>query len=83
MGLLLCIIVETGLDLKDFPTAKHFSSWLGVAPKIKKTGGKVINSRTRKGKGRLDKAFMHSANAIGNMQKSNYLVHFLREKNER
>lgn len=80
LGLVLCIIAETGLDLKAFPTAKHFSSWLGVAPNIKKTGGKVINSRTRNGKGRLAKAFMHSANAIGNMQKSNYLVHFFKRK---
>lgn len=26
LGLVLCIIAETGLDLKAFPTAKHFSS---------------------------------------------------------
>jgi transposase len=80
LGLILCIIAETGLDLQAFPTAKHFSSWLGVVPNIKKTGGKVINSRTRKGKGRLAKAFMHAANAIGNMQKSNHLVHFFKRK---
>ncbi|WP_415161649.1 transposase [Parafilimonas sp.] len=35
-GLVLCIISETGSDLKSFPTAKHFSSWLSVAPDIKK-----------------------------------------------
>lgn len=78
LGLVLCIISETGLDLKAFPTAKHFSSWLSVAPDIKKTGGKVISSRTRKGKGRLAKAFMHAANAIGNMKTGSYLVHFFK-----
>ena len=78
LGLVLCIIAETGLDLKAFPTAKQFSSWLSVAPDIKKTGGKVINSRTRKGKGRLARALMHSANAIGNMKTGNYLVHFFK-----
>ena len=78
LGLVLCITSETGLDLKTFPTAKQFSSWLSVAPDIKKTGGKVINSRTRKGKGRLARALMHAANAIGNMKTGNYLVHFFK-----
>lgn len=78
LGLVLCIISETGLDMKAFPTPKHFSSWLSLAPDIKKTGGKVINSRTRKGKGRLAKAFMYAANAIGNMKTGGYLVHFFK-----
>lgn len=80
---MLCIISETGLNLEAFPTAKHFSSWLSVAPDIKKTGGKVINSRTRKGKGRLAKAFMHAANAIGNMKTGGYLVHFFKRTQRR
>ena len=78
LGLILCITAETGLDLNAFPTAKHFSSWLSVAPDVKKTGGKVINGHTRKGKGRLAKAFMHAANAIGNMKTGGYLVHFFK-----
>lgn len=78
LGLVLCIMAETGLDLEAFPTAKHFSSWLNVAPDVRKTGGKVISSSTRKGKGRLAKAFMHAANAIGNMKKGGYLVHFFK-----
>ncbi|MEO5996580.1 MAG: IS110 family transposase, partial [Chitinophagaceae bacterium] len=75
LGLVLCITAETGLDLEAFPTAKHFSSWLGVAPDLKKTGGKVKSSNTRKGKGRLARAFMHAANAIGNIKTGGYLVH--------
>ncbi|HEY5369535.1 MAG TPA: IS110 family transposase [Hanamia sp.] len=78
LGLVLCIISETGLNLEAFPTAKHFSSWLSVAPDIKKTGGKVMKNRTRKGKSRLAKAFMQSANAIGNMKTGGYLVHFFK-----
>ena len=78
LGLILTLIAETGLDLTAFPTAKHFSSWLSVAPDLKKTGGKVINSHTRKGKGRLARALMHAANAIGNMKKGGYLVHFFK-----
>lgn len=78
LGFVLCIIAETGLDLKAFPTAKHFSSWLSVAPDLKKTGGKVINGKTHKGKGRLAKAFMYAANAIGNMKTGGYIVHFFK-----
>jgi len=66
------------INLEAFPTAKHFSSWLSVAPDIKKTGGKVMKNRTRKGKSRLAKAFMQSANAIGNMKTGGYLVHFFK-----
>ncbi|MBA2762935.1 MAG: IS110 family transposase [Segetibacter sp.] len=78
LGTVLCIIAETGLELKAFPTAKHFSSWLKVAPDLKKTGGKVISSHTLKGKGRLAKALMHAANAIGNMKTGGYLVYFFK-----
>ena len=78
LGLVLCITAETGLDLEAFPTANHFSSWLGVCPDLKKTGGKVTSSRTRKGKGRLAKAFMHAANAIGNIKTGGYLIHFFK-----
>jgi Transposase IS116/IS110/IS902 family len=33
-------------------STKHFTSWLGLCPNFKKTGGKVQSSRTRRGKGR-------------------------------
>ena len=49
-----------------------------MAPDVKKTGGKVISGHTRKGKGRLAKAFMHAANAIGNMKTGGYLVQFFK-----
>jgi transposase len=78
LGLVLCIIAETGLDLNAFPSGKHFSSWLSVAPDVRKTGSKVMSSHTRKGKGRLAKAFMHAANAIGNMKTGGYLIHFFK-----
>jgi transposase len=35
-----------------WPSVKHFTSWLGLWPCWKKTGGKVQSSRTRRGKGR-------------------------------
>lgn len=41
-------ISEVGINLKAFPTYKHFCSWLGTAPNRRVTGGKVISSRTFK-----------------------------------
>jgi transposase len=78
LGLLLCLISETGLDLKEFETDKQFAAWLQLCPDIKKTGGKVMSKNTRKGKNRLAHAFMHAANAIGNKKEGDYLVHFFK-----
>ncbi|MFM6456782.1 MAG: transposase [Planktothrix sp.] len=36
-----------GLDPSRFPTVKHFTSWLGLCPCNRITGGKVKSSRTR------------------------------------
>ncbi|TAH41763.1 MAG: IS110 family transposase [Bacteroidetes bacterium] len=58
------IISEVGLDLNKWPTEKHFTSWLNLSPNNKKTGGKVISSRTRKKKNKAGQAFKAAANAI-------------------
>lgn len=41
------IITEIGVDVGPWPTAKHFASWLGLAPDNDKSGGKVLRSQTR------------------------------------
>lgn len=78
LGLLLCLVAETGINLKAFATDKQFASWLRLSPDVKKTGGKIMSSKTRKGKNRLARAFMHAANAIGNMKDGDPLVHFFK-----
>jgi hypothetical protein len=42
------IIAEIGLDMSRWPTVKHFTSWLGLSPNNKITGGKVISRHTQK-----------------------------------
>ena len=37
------IIAEVGLDLSRWPTERHFTSWLGLAPKRNKTGKTIRN----------------------------------------
>lgn len=38
----LTIVSEIGFDFSKFPTAKHFTSWLGLAANNKISGGKII-----------------------------------------
>jgi transposase len=40
------LLSEVGADLSAFPTAKHFCSWLGLAPHNDISGGKVLRTRT-------------------------------------
>jgi transposase len=62
----LDVAAELGFDLHQFPSAKHFTSWLGVSPNKKISGGKVLSSRTAKKQNHAAKAFRQAANAIGN-----------------
>src|SRR5258708_14568483 len=40
------VIAEVGVDLKAFPSEKHFANWLGLCPTNETSGGKVLNRRT-------------------------------------
>ena len=42
----LRLIAEIGTDMIRWPSEKHFTSWLTLAPKNKITGGRLISSRT-------------------------------------
>jgi len=66
---ILTIMSEVGFDLTSkFKTHKHFTSWLGVAPNRKITGGKVMSSNTQKVKSPLVYAIRQAANSAGNSQ---------------
>ena len=73
----LALMSEVGLDgIKRFKTAKHFASWLRLAPNNKVSGGKVLSSKIPKGSNRLKIALRNAANAIGNLKVSTPLRHF-------
>jgi len=42
------VISEIGIDMSPWRTEKHFSSWLGLCPDHRISGGKVLSRRTRK-----------------------------------
>jgi transposase len=44
--LALKLVGECGTDLSAWPSAKHFTSWLCLAPSTKISGGKVLSART-------------------------------------
>jgi transposase len=45
--LALKLIAECGTDLSAWPTAKHFTSWLCLAPSNKISGGRILSAGTR------------------------------------
>ena len=46
------LISECGTDMAKWPSAKHFTSWLTLAPGNKISGGKLLSSRTRRSSSR-------------------------------
>src|SRR5512133_899493 len=42
------VIAEAGVDLSAFPSERQFTSWLGLCPTNERSGGKILNRRTRK-----------------------------------
>jgi transposase len=67
----LSIMSEIGPEgFSMFPSAKHFASWLRLAPNNKISGGKTLSNRIPKGSSRLKIALRNAANAVGNLKES-------------
>jgi transposase len=77
----LTLVSELGTDFSKWPTVKHFSSWLGLCPNWKKTGGKVKSSHTRKGKNRAASALRLAAWSL--LRSKSYLGAYLRRQRSR
>lgn len=60
------ILSEVGLDPKRFSTVKHFTSWLGLCPGSRITGGQVKSSQTRHVVNRAANAFRMGAQCLRN-----------------
>ena len=75
----LTLMSEVGPEgFKKFETAKHFSSWLRLAPNNKISGGKVLSNKIPKGSNRLKIALRNAANAIGNLKETHLSDFFKR-----
>jgi transposase len=63
--LALKLVAECGDDLSAWPSAKHFTSWLCLAPSNKISGGKVLSSRTRRSGSRAAALLRLAAVTVG------------------
>jgi transposase len=73
----LCLLCNMGNDIKRFSSAKRFASWLRLVPNNKMSGGRLISSKTPKGKNAIALALRQAANSIGN-QKEHPLTPFFK-----
>lgn len=60
----LAVVSEIGTDMSRFPTVKHFTSWLGLCPGTKITGGKVMSGKTKRVINRAAQALRLAAAAL-------------------
>jgi transposase len=74
----LKVLSETGLDMSKWPTAKHFGSWLGLAPNNRVSGGKVLRRRTTPSANRAAAALRVAAQSLH--RSNSALGAFLRRK---
>jgi transposase len=58
------ILSEIGVDMSPWPTVKHFTSWLRLAPNNKVTGGKVKQRGTLPTQNRATTAFRIAAQSL-------------------
>jgi transposase len=53
----LKLVGEGGRAMSQWPTVKHFTAWLTLAPSHKISGGKVLSRKTRRSANRAAAVF--------------------------
>jgi transposase len=64
----LKLVGECGTDMSRWPSAKHFTSWLALAPGNKVSGGKGLSSRTRRSANKAALVLRIAAVTVGKTQ---------------
>jgi transposase len=77
----LTIISEIGLDMGRWPTVTHFTSWLGLCPHHRVSGGKVLSRGTKPCANRVATALRLAASCLQRSQSA--LGAFCRRMNAR
>ena len=62
------LISEIGLDMSKWRTVKHFTSWLGLAPNPKKSGGKVLTNHAPRAQNRAAQSLRIAAQTLARSQ---------------
>ena len=58
------VLCEIGLDMNKWPTVKHFTSWLCLAPFEDKSGGRILRSGVKKTRNRANLALRRAAQSL-------------------
>lgn len=61
---LLTLASEVGFEMTAWKTEKHFSAWLSLSPGTNKSGGKVLQSKTKRSANRAAAAFRMAASTL-------------------
>ena len=61
----LRLLAEIGIDMSRWPTEKHFTSWLTLAPKNKISGGRLLSSQTQPSANRAAAILRLAAMSLG------------------
>ncbi len=77
------ILVEVGLVIERFPTARHVAAWAGMAPGNRQSGGKRQQAHTRKGSPWLRAALAEAAWAASKSKHAGYLPALFRRLSAR
>jgi transposase len=64
----LRLVAECGDDMSRWPSAKHFTSWLSLAPGNKISGGRLLSSKTRRSANRAAALLRIAAVNVGKTQ---------------
>ena len=62
------LIAELGVEMSQFPDAKHAASWAGLCPGNAESAGKRFSGKTRKGNRYLRRILVQNAWAVSHMK---------------
>jgi len=65
---LLTLASEVGFDMSPWKSDKHFTSWLGLCPGTKRSGGKTLDRKTKRNANRGAQAFRMAAASLAKSQ---------------